>query len=270
MKPLLLALTGLVAVAACGQGTGVDSPVAPGSPAAIVNGAPTGAAFGNVGALLFDFGNSGTLDGDDQFCSGTLIAPTVLLTAGHCLTGWPAGTTLHVSFAPDLYAPGLPTIAAAGFLVAPGYGQPSDPHDLGVVFLPAGSTAGITPATLPPAGYLDDRAARGGLRGQDFINVGYGNGATRTGPPAFPYDGKRRMSTSPFQSLDQLYLGLHMTTAATGTGGDCYGDSGGPKFIAGNLSMIVAIVSWGDSPCRALSKNYRLDTASARSFLGAF
>jgi hypothetical protein len=61
-----------------------------------------------------------------------------------------------------------------------------------------------------------------------------------------------------------------MNTSATGEGGDCYGDSGGPKFLAGNTSMIVGPCSWGDTPCRSLSKNYRLDTASARTFLSRF
>jgi hypothetical protein len=78
------------------------------------------------------------------------------------------------------------------------------------------------------------------------------------------------VSTSPFKSLDRLYLGLLMTESATHKGGDCYGDSGSPKFIAGNTSMIVAVVNWGDIPCRALSKNYRLDTTSARTFLSRY
>lgn len=238
---------------------------------AIVNGTPTGSAnFGNVGALLVDFDANGVINSRDLLCSGSLISQTVFLTAGHCLSFLAQGATLYVTFAPDLTVPGFPTITATGFAIDPLYGRGSDPLDLGVVMVPAGSTAGITPVGLPTAGLLDTLSAQGGLRGQDFINVGYGVDASRTGPPAFPFSGRREMSLSPFKSLDKLYLGLLMTEAATQEGGDCYGDSGSPKFIAGNTSMIVALVNWGDSPCRALSKNYRLDITSARTFLSRY
>lgn len=61
-----------------------------------------------------------------------------------------------------------------------------------------------------------------------------------------------------------------MATAATGEGGDCYADSGSPKFLEGYEETVVAVVNWGDIPCRALSVNSRLDTQRARSFLGGY
>jgi hypothetical protein len=253
----------------CAPGPAAPSETASSSSLAIVNGTPAGSSFGNVGALLFDFDGNGTLNGNDLLCSGSLVAPTRFLTAGHCLSFLPVGSAVHVSFAPDLNAPGIVTIAATGYAIDPAFGRANDPVDLGIVTL-AAPVAGITPVALPTAGLLDNLAARGGLRGQDFVNVGYGADATRTGPPALAYRGLREVSTSPFSTLDRLYLGLLMTEAATKKGGDCYGDSGSPKFIAGDTSTIVAVVSWGDTPCRALSKNYRLDTPSARRFLSGF
>lgn len=255
-----------------------NNPAAPGNMASsgnslgIVGGTFSGGgSYQSVGALLFDFDQNGILNGDDQLCTGSLVSPTVVLTAGHCLSFLPPGSALHISFAPDLYAPGLVTIAATGFAIDPEFGHDqADPRDMGIVTLPAGSTAGLTPLTLPPAGLLDTLAEGNGLNSQMFVSVGYGVDATSRGRPTFSYDGKRRVSTSPFRSLQKSWLSLSMTTAATGLGGDCYGDSGGPKFIAGNSSMIVATVSWGDSPCRSLSKSYRLDTSLARSFLSRF
>ena len=257
---------------ACGS-----NPASPGglasSPASlgINHGTPTGAgSFRNVGAMLYDLDNNGVLNANDQLCTGTLISPTRFLTAGHCIAFVTPGSTIGVTFAADLNAPGLTVITTTTYAIDPRYGRGNDPLDLGIVTLPAGSTAGITPATLPPAGLLDSLAEQNGLRGQDFINVGYGVSITPHGRPTAASDGLRRMSTSPFMSLNHLWLGLLMSNAATGKGGDCYGDSGGPKFAAGNTSRIVAVVSWGDIPCRALSKNYRLDSSSARSFLGQF
>ncbi|HYU08880.1 MAG TPA: hypothetical protein VEK77_05810, partial [Gemmatimonadales bacterium] len=70
--------------------------------------------------------------------------------------------------------------------------------------------------------------------------------------------------------LQPAWLGLNMNISATDLGGDCYGDSGGPKFLKGNLNVIVATVTTGDYPCRATSWDYRTDTPNARAFLGQF
>ena len=55
------------------------------------------------------------------------------------------------------------------------------------------------------------------------------------------------------------------------TGGTCFGDSGGPHFLGGTASNLqVSLTVTGDSACRATDKTYRLDTPSAREFLGPF
>ncbi|MGH7613820.1 MAG: trypsin-like serine protease [Gemmatimonadales bacterium] len=238
----------------------------------IINGDPTGDnSFTNVGALLFDFDENGSITGHDVLCSGSLIAPTVFLTAAHCVVFFPADAQLYVSFKADLFAPRLNVIAATEFHFDPAFGHDNgDLHDLAVVILPAAKTRGIEPLQLPRAGLLDDLAAHGGLVDQLFLNVGYGVDATQRGVPGFSFDGVRKVSKSLFQALTPAWLWLSMNQNRTGEGGDCFGDSGGPKFFDGNTKLIVATVTTGDRFCRATTKDYRLDTSSARGFLGQF
>ena len=267
-----LALTAAVCTlaAACADTTTAPVRAADGA-RAIVNGTFTGSSFGNVGALLVDFNGNGKVDGDDEDCTGSLISPTVFLTAAHCVEFLAPGTQLYVSFEPKLYPTPKTYIAAKSWTFDPQYGHDqANLHDLAVVILPKGSTRGITPLTLPPAGYFDQLKAAGTLGATRFVNVGYGTSASRTGIPSFGYDGTRKSSMAEFMVLQPYWLGLLINGNATGEGGDCYGDSGGPKFIEGHTDMVVATVTTGDYNCRATSWDYRLDTASARDFLGQF
>lgn len=260
----------LLVSAACSDGT--KTIAAPDGIRAIVNGEPTGSSYGNVGGLLFDFDKNG-ISGDDLWCTGSLITPTVFLTAAHCIVTpyTPPGSQFYVSFSSDLYSKSFKYIKATGYVYDPNYGHDQAKlNDLALVFLPANSTRGITPLQLPPAGYLDQLSAKGALSKALFVNVGYGTSSTRTGPPGFSYDGVRKSSLSEFMGLQPTWLGLLMNESATGEGGDCYGDSGGPKFLNGNPNMVLATVTTGDYPCRATTWDWRLDTPEARAFLGKY
>ena len=275
---LVSSLTAFTMLAVFGAGC-IDQPTttgiaAPGAPSFIVNGEPTGALYPSVGALLFDWDENG-IEGNDLFCTGSLVSPTVFVTAAHCVVTpyTPAGSQFYVTFAPELLARNIKIIKATGYAFDPLYGHDvANLHDLAVILLPASATKGMVPLQLPEAGELDRLAAQGALSKALFVNVGYGESSSRTGNPnvGFGWDGKRNMSKSEFMGLQPTWLGLLMNTNATGEGGDCYGDSGGPKFLDNNPNKIYATVTTGDYPCRATTWDWRLDTPEARAFLAKY
>jgi hypothetical protein len=151
-----------------------------------------------------------------------------------------------------------------------GSGGASDTHDIAVVLLQA--PAGITPSRLPAAGLLDRLKAAHELDDRTFTAVGYGTVREDKsgGPYSLFFDGVRRYALQSALNLEKAWLLLSMHPS-TGSGGTCYGDSGGPHFLGGVKSnLIVAITITGDAWCRATDKTYRLDTPAARAFLDGF
>ena len=251
---------GLVALAAVAL---IALPAAPAS--AITNGAPDGNGHPEVGALIADTVFS---DGTWAYCSGTLIAPTVVVTAAHC--GDPGQTSARVSFSSH-YQDG-DTVYVGRYVPDPRYRHvQSDPFDLAVVILDTPVT-GVAPARLPTAGLLDRLKDDGSLKTATFTAVGYGSLLPVNGPggKTYTYTDTRNVAQGSLNSLTSAWLRLSQN-ASTGNGGTCYGDSGGPNFLGGRESeLLVANTITGDTACRSTNVDYRLDTDSARSFLGQF
>ena len=242
----------------------------------------TNGTYSNAGTFIV---KSPTTDEIFPICSGTLIAPDVFLTASHCTLFFeqdlaPLGYTAYVSFdSPigfgDQTSPATQLIEVQQVVSNPAYTHAqNDPGDVAVLLLDPADTAGIVPANLPPAGLLQEIAKSGGFNGSFVTNVGYGveNRVVGGGVPFFQDTNPvpRMYSFSSFNALNKGYI-RYSQNPATGNGGACFGDSGGPQFFTyQGTTYIVSITITGDSVCRATNVAYRLDTESARSFLSAY
>jgi len=229
---------------------------------AITNGVPDGNAHPEVGALLAQQAFS---DGTWEECTGTLIAPRIFLTAEHCDEGV---SRVEVTFA-STFDRATSTTYWGTWHGDPAYKKTSgDPHDMAVVVLDNAVT-GITPARLPAAGSLSSLP-----NDQQFTPVGYGAQSVTSGAggKTFHYADVRYRTVGTFNTTTQTWLKLSMNPSH-GDGGTCYGDSGGPNFLgagASETNIIAGTTVTGDTPCRSTNVDYRLDTPSARSFLGQF
>ncbi len=223
--------------------------------AAITNGTSDGNRHPDVGGLVASQAYS---DGTWTYCSGTLIAPRVFLTAAHC----GEGDRVRVTFDPA-YEDG-DRVYQGTWHADPLYnGAQSDPHDIAVVVLDTAPR--ITPARLPAAGSLSSLP-----RGQRLTSVGYGAHEVTSSPGGhqYLYDDVRMVATGTLHAVTPAWLRVSMNPA-TGDGGTCYGDSGGPNFL-GDSDVVAATTITGDAVCRATNVDYRLDTPSARDFLATY
>jgi len=222
--------------------------------------------YSNVGSILVQ-----RADGSyAQFCTGTLVAPGVFLTAAHCTSyleeqGLEART--FITFSPNLDEASI--LPIVDLVTHPSY----DPHqvyryDVAVVLFDPARAADIEPAQLPPVGFLDGLRAKNGLRDATFTAVGYGllERTVGGGQPVFGESPWRSYATSSFNSMSKDLLRLSQNPTR-GDGGTCYGDSGGPNFLGDTL---VAVTSTGDAPCRSTNVDYRLDTTIVHEFLSQF
>jgi Trypsin len=213
--------------------------------AAVTGSRPDGDDHPYVGALVVD---------GSVACSGVLVDDDVFVTAGHCTEGFPAAAEVAVSFDtsldPDAWTlhPGTPS-------THPRYrGKGQNPRDLAVVVLD--DPAGIEPAALPAAGSAESLPRRTLL-----TSVGYGYSG-RAADGSWIYDGLRRAAESPLKDVERSLVRL-----STREAGPCLGDSGGPQLSG---DTVVSITIGGSKDCSGKAEGYRLDTNSARNFLGRF
>jgi trypsin len=141
-------------------------------------------------------------------------------------------------------------------------------HDQGVVVLSAPASTkwpAITPAPLPPVGYLDRN--QGQLKNETFTLVG--DGVDIGDKKAQIVVQERRFTTSFLKNVqDEVVVFQINGNDAKAGGGSCFGDSGGAVFLNG---YVLGDASYVNSlTCNATGSYQRDDTPYSRAFLNRF
>ena len=205
-------------------------------------------------------------------CTATLLSPTVAVTAGHCFA--PGATVLVFPYA---LGPrdGRPPVVGQ-FIPHPDFCKPPAcqggelkdfvTDDVGVIKL-------SQPVSLPRYAELpkvEKSQGRGKIQrlvNKDVQLVGFGVQAFVPQPVS---DFARTVATEeiarPNQVVEELFVEIDQEQS-----GFCLGDSGGP-VLEKKKDVVVAISSFveNENTCLGPSYSYRLDSASAQSFIGAY
>jgi secreted trypsin-like serine protease len=229
--------------------------LAGGATQAIINGEPDRNRHPYVGMVY----------NDESLCSGTLISPTVFLTAAHCTEFFEQeGSQVWVTF--ESRADFEPDDAFTGTpYTHPAYNPQAGANapDVGVVVLDEPLSMDAY-GQLPRAGIVEGFEA-----GQTLTLVGYGvrDFEVGGGPPRPTDVATRYKANVKFTGTRGLgnaagkdvYLKYKGASAGQGGEGGCFGDSGGAHFLPGTRT-VVAVESFGPSPlCAGAGYAQRVD-----------
>jgi len=256
---------------------------------AITNGQPDGDAHPYVGMVAF-YNDEGEYQGR---CSGSLLSPTVLLTAGHCTS---AGTRARVWFDSDLTELVYPYPDCGPYdcwegtsHTNPDYRSPDNPYgggnglpafsyrDVGVVVLDEPVDLGGF-VTLPEAGLVDTLKNKTDI---DFVGYGVQYQAQIPGnqlpqpPPYFRWTGLRARMYAPSELVSGKFVhsAEYMRLALNpggGKGGTCFGDSGGPDLLGGTDTVLAVNSYVTNVNCAGVGYSSRVDIPEILAWINTY
>ena len=203
-------------------------------------------------------------------CTGTLISPTVVLTAGHCTFGTASAEAWFTETAPSTaevlsgdYTPGV----TGTTYTHPDYDDFAtfpNSSDVGVVVLDEPVILSEY-ASLPTVGLADTL-----YKHERFTIVGYG---VQDVQPVQIADVRRVQATVKLVSLKSGYsqgfnLQLSSNQGQPHEGGLCFGDSGGPVLYGTTILAVNSFVL--NDNCAGAGFSYRVDQPQILSWIESF
>jgi trypsin len=212
----------------------------PSAHAAIVGGAPAQAGTFPALAYVVDF--QGTVA---YQCTGTVIAPNLVLTAGHCAENMRTGTPFSPSGyrvvvgAVEPLLPGLPVSTVLGVIVYPSLNRKLDDGDAALLVL-------STPTAAPPVKLASAAFAKHLAGGEPATIVGWGRTSyeqtsltehLQSAGTAVQSGKWCKRNARPFYERGEICT-ISPPSYSTGL---CEGDSGGPLLVSGPSGEAVEV-----------------------------
>ena len=241
---------------------------------AITGGTPDGDDHPYVGTIWWPIPG---MEGWYSLCSASAISPTKLVTAGHCA---PDGDAVEVLFQ---YQGAFWGYYTATFHRHPEYCENCAPglpgfinNDVAVVILDAVQAYSLPSlpsyAQLPTEGLVDTLKMNTPI---DLVGYGVqkrvhipGEGAPFWTHEAFTrYYAPTELLAANFVHSDRFIK--MRANASQGSGGTCFGDSGGPNLLDGTNTILAVNSYVTNSNCAGVVYSNRIDTSSALTFINS-
>jgi hypothetical protein len=248
---------------------------------AITNGNPDGDNHPYVGLAVFDVINDDGAQVPSHRCSASLLSPTVVLTAGHCTDGTVAARVWFdeiVQGNPEYPFSGATSYDGSpntnpGFCIGCGQGLPGFAiRDVGVIVLsePVPTSVVDEYAVLPTAGLVDTLKNKTPI---DLVGYGVQEQVTGGGPPVWTGLRNRLFAPTELVSGKFTHSDEFMKLALNpggGSGGTCFGDSGGPDLLGGTDTVLAVNSYVTNSNCSGVGYSSRVDIPEVLTWINSF
>ncbi|MCX5743899.1 MAG: trypsin-like serine protease [Proteobacteria bacterium] len=227
---------------------------------------PAATILGGTKTKVGDYKTVVMLEVGQGLCTGTLISPTFVLTAGHCIDPTIVGATSEAALVSamkvhfDTVDVGLSsgTVVRAKRVIHAGFDANNvGQHDVGLVEL-------ATPVTDREPSRVNLVAAAAPAAGTVATMVGFGQ--TLSGGAGVEYVVTNRVSgkcadvVPPTSGLPTPQDANLLCFSQTDSKGKCHGDSGGPSFESiDGVPFVVGVTSFGDQTCEVFGADTRTD-----------